>query len=123
MASLNKVTGKLGENLAETFLINKGYQIIDKNVTSHWGELDIVAKKQNTIVFVEVKTRRSETKGKLYESITYYKIKHLKRTIQAYITKNHFTNNKFSLDVITVLLNPDNSAKEIKHYEKVEMGR
>lgn len=55
--------GILGENIAETFLVKRGFKILEKNYLKKWGEIDIVAKKGKTIRFVEVKAVSCEMIG------------------------------------------------------------
>ena len=69
----NKVTGSIGERIATEYLQKKGYHIIECNAYSRWGEIDIVAEKQNIIIFIEVKTRKSLKQGKPYEAVSYQK--------------------------------------------------
>lgn len=117
----NKNIGKIGEEIAASFLKEKGFEIIDRHVTSHWGEIDIIARKsKNKICFIEVKTRVSEKKGKPYEALTFLKLKRLSRAIDYYLLKNHWKNFKLSLDVISIILNDDLSLKKLDYYENLE---
>ena len=54
-------TGEIGENIAVKFLVKQGFSILDRNYTKKWGELDIVAKKDNKLYFIEVKSVSRET--------------------------------------------------------------
>ena len=73
MAMNNKALGKYGEVLAAKFLVDKGYQILEKNYKNKIGEIDLIVRDAGIICFVEVKTRRSLTYGKPYESVHFYK--------------------------------------------------
>lgn len=117
----HKSIGKLGEKIATSYLIKKGFKIIDRHFTSHWGEIDIIAKKEDKISFLEVKTRIGDKMGKPYEAVTFYKIKALKRAIDYYLLKNNLKNYKLSLDLISIILNNDLSLKKIDYYENVEI--
>jgi len=120
----NKVIGALGERYAVEYLVKKHYKIIELNPNSRWGELDIVAEKNNIIYFIEVKTRKDIRHGRPYEGVTRSKIQHLKRTITHYIlTHKTLQNRKFQLDVIGILLDQYNVVSELRHYENLEMGR
>ncbi|MBR2525950.1 YraN family protein, partial [bacterium] len=69
MKSFNKEKGKLGEDLACKFLEQNGYKIIDRNKTfSKFCEIDIIALFKNTLVFVEVKTRKNNKFGSPLEA-------------------------------------------------------
>jgi Holliday junction resolvase-like predicted endonuclease len=54
-------TGEIGENIAAKFLVKQGFSIKDRNYTKKWGEIDIVAEKDNKIYFIEVKSVSRET--------------------------------------------------------------
>ncbi|MFN7161002.1 MAG: YraN family protein [Candidatus Gracilibacteria bacterium] len=87
-----RLVGMNGESLACTFLEKKGYQILDRNFSSRYGELDIIAKKEDEYVFVEVKTR-SQWSAKMVsgeESVTSAKRKRMLQTIQVYFAKKNF---------------------------------
>ncbi len=117
--STNKQTGKLGEDLAAHYLKKNGYTILHRNYATRYGELDIVATKNNKVCFIEVKTRSNLLKGKPHEAVTYRKIQHLKFAAEIYLLKNKIKDCKLSLDSISIILNPDNTALEIKLFENV----
>lgn len=108
--------GKLGENLATTFLIQKGYSIITRNYRHGHGEIDIIAQIHSNIVFVEVKTRTSLEYGTPEEAITKTKQKQIRKVAESFV--NDHVNNEvdYRIDVITVLLQK-NKKPEINHYE------
>ena len=107
-------TGKLGENIAEKYLTKEGHIILDKNW--HFGkeELDIIARKDDIIIFVEVKTRESNAFGEPEEFVTRKKQKHIIRAANAYIEKKNLE-MKVRFDVIAVLL--DKEKHSIHHIE------
>ena len=75
----NKKTGKQGEDLAAEFLIKKDYEILERNYMCAVGEVDIIARKGNELIFIEVKTRRQETYGAPRDSVNEIKTKFKKR--------------------------------------------
>lgn len=119
--SYNKQIGFIGEQYAAKYLQQKGYRILDRNFTSRWGELDIVAKHQSKIIFIEVKTRTDTRRGMPYEGITKSKLHHVLRTVNYYILSKNLQNYKHQLDVIGILLTSNNTVQELKHYENVGM--
>lgn len=119
MTTYRKELGKIGEDIATNHLQSLGYLIIDRNFTTHWGELDIVARKNHTIYFVEVKTKIGDKKGKPYESVTYRKIQNLKRSINLYLLKNDYKKYKLSLIVISIELDESHAVREIKLFDQV----
>ncbi len=66
----NKQIGDLGEQLAADFLIKNGYTVLERNYRTPYGELDIIAKDRDTVVFVEVKTRSTDRFGTGFDAIT-----------------------------------------------------
>jgi len=123
MFSHNKQVGAGGEAFARSYLDKISYTIIDTNVYSRWGELDIVAKKDKKIYFIEVKTRNNMRQGLPYEAVRIPKLFHLMRSIHHYIKTRNLYKYRFQLDVIAIMLNTDQSLKELKHYENVEVDR
>ena len=113
----NRSIGKIGEDTAVEYIENRGYQVIDRNYTSRWGEIDIISEKDGVLVFVEVKTKIGDKYGAPWESVTFFKYQKLKRSIQYYITSNKHSNRKCRIDVCGVLLNPDLTVESVKLYE------
>ncbi len=120
MSHYRKDIGELGEQIGLTYLQDHGFLVIDKNFTTHWGELDLIARKGKTIYFVEVKTKIGDSKGKPYESVTYRKRQNLKRSINLYLLKNDFKTYKLSLSVLSIELHSDKTVKEIIFFESVD---
>lgn len=95
-------TGNYGEELACKFLKKNGYQILERNYRIRGGEIDIVAREKETLVFVEVKTRYSHEYGLPEESITPWKIKALLKTARFYIQKIKWGEKEYRLDFVSV---------------------
>ncbi len=117
-----KELGAIGEQYACEYLVNNGFQITETNAYSRWGELDIIATKNNKIHFVEVKTRSSKSHGEPYEAVSRRKLQHLKRTIQYYILQHKLQNYRFQLDVIAIMVDAYRVATDLRYYENVGMG-
>lgn len=101
----NKQKGDLGENIACKYLLGKGAQILESNYKIKTGEIDIIIKLENEIVFVEVKSRSNIKYGYPSEAISYKKIKKIISTAKYYILKNDLYNVPIRFDVIEVYLN------------------
>ncbi len=109
-------SGKYGEKIALDYLINNGYKIIEKNFRTKYGEIDIIAEKDNFIIFVEVKYRTNPNFGKAEESITKRKLEKI-RKVAGYFLKNFKVKNKrLRIDVIAI--NDFNNVK-LTHYKNV----
>lgn len=118
--SLNKAKGTLGESLASSYLVGKGYEVIDRNSTSRWGEIDIIARRPDgVLVFVEVKCKIGTKYGMPYESVTYGKLKRLSKSIQFYLLKNHISHSKLAIEVVSILLHEDRTIEKIHHFENI----
>lgn len=121
----SKQLGIFGEQIAEDYLKNKGYQILDKNYFSRIstgpkiGEVDIVAKKNDIISFIEVKTLRLVQNEPFSpeEKVDFGKQRKLVKTAESWLMKKKIPlNSKWQIDVITIELNSNKKAK-INHFE------
>lgn len=113
--------GKLGESVACRYLKKKNYKIITTNFKTRSGEIDIICKKNDQLIFIEVKSRISDLKGKPYESITFQKLKHFQKAIYYFLNQYHLFEQKLRVDVISIEFNSDKSIKKIIHFENIEM--
>lgn len=103
----NIATGQKGEELAAQYLIKNGYEILERNRHfSKFSEIDIIAKHKSTLVFVEVKTRKSEILGSPFEAITPTKYSHIKKGLFTYLEENKGKFKKFRIDAIAITLTP-----------------
>jgi len=118
-----KELGAIGEQHACTYLAAHGFQIIQTNAYSRWGELDIIASKNGRIHFIEVKTRSSKSYGAPYEAVSRRKIQHLQRTIQYYILQHKLQNFRFQLDVIAIMVDEYRAVTDLRYYENVDVDR
>jgi len=111
--------GAWGEDVAVTFLKKKGFQILGRNVRpSRHDELDIIAKKGDTLVFVEVKTRHQEDFGRPARAVDKDKRRALNRAAAAYLRTAKFPNLFYRFDVIEVLGQPEGvTTPIIRHLE------
>ena len=102
MLNIRQKFGKFGENLAARHLKKLGYKIICKNYRTKLGEIDIIAKEEDTIVFVEVKSRRTSTFGSPKYSITKKKQQQISKTALYYLKETNQSNVSARFDVVTV---------------------
>ncbi len=107
--------GAKGEDLACEYLIKNGYEIIDRNVHfSRFCEIDIIAKQKDTLVFVEVKTRKSNDFGTPLEAITKTKYNNIKTGVFSYINETPVKHKNFRIDVIGITLQPELKIQHLK---------
>ena len=107
--------GSYGEEIAATYLEKKGYRIIDRNFRGKTGEIDLIACRERTLVFVEVKTRRNLSYGLPCESITEEKKRHIRSTAALYTQKYKLFNVPQRIDVVEILMN--DGRNYVKHIE------
>ncbi len=112
----NQELGRRGEDAAANFLHSRGYEILERNWTCRFGEADIIARDSNTIVFVEVKTRRNVEKGFPGEAVTAAKRDRYERIALAYLEDCvGLTDLSVRFDVISIVVVSVNRAV-IRHH-------
>ncbi len=88
--------------LARKFLSCSGYQIIDTNFRTRCGEIDIIAKHEKTLIFIEVKTRKSGFLESPLAAVTARKRRSISMVAQEYLSRNKLFDNSARFDVIAV---------------------
>ncbi len=112
--------GEIGENISCEFLVKRGYKILDRNYRKKWGEIDIIAKKDKKIYFVEVKTVSRVTNYLPEENVHPWKLKRLGRAIKTYLLeKNVSDETEWQFDVIAVFLDLKTKKAKIRITEDV----
>lgn len=119
--------GVLGEQTATEYLMANGYNIIEKNFHASYGEIDIIASKDNILAFIEVKTRKSHSLLTAREAVSKSKQVKLAKTAAMYMVKSGLVNNhdvKERFDVIEIYLDDEmgESATEINHIKNAFNG-
>jgi len=121
MSERRRALGQQGELLAETFLRQKGYEIIGRNVRTRRGEIDLIAADKDSLVFVEVRTRSSLAFGTAAESITWRKRQKLRELAMDYLQSLPHYVPSFRFDVIAIHVPASSSAAcrqaSIEHIE------
>ena len=113
--------GKLGEDVAERYLRNKGFEILERNYTKKWGEIDIVAKKSKKIHFVEVKTIKDnggEVTVAPEENIHEKKLARIYRAADTYLAERNVDEKiDWQVDAVTILLDPVGKTAKVRYFE------
>lgn len=95
--------GNKGEDIAVKLIKKKGYKIIERNFNvPNIGEIDIIAKDKDYIVFVEVRLRKHTDHGTGAETVDYFKQKKLTRTAQAFLKMQNMTGHDARFDVVSI---------------------
>lgn len=112
----NKQIGKIGEAAAAEYLIKKGYEIVCRNFSTRFGEIDLICRDNDTIVFVEVKAKTGGDFGSPEEMFTRYKKEKVKRMATIYLKGIEVL---CRIDMVAVELTNDGEITVIRHYENV----
>ncbi len=103
MKKHNKSTGDKGEQLAADWLVLHNYEILQRNWRYGRYEIDIIAQKNNTIHFLEVKTRTNTKFGHPEEAVTKTKFEQIKKAANEYLAEN-ITTHQIQFDIISILI-------------------
>lgn len=95
-----KAFGNIGETFATKYLKDKGYEILETNFSNKIGEIDIIAKDKDFIIFVEVKSRNSSKYGFPREAVTLYKQNKIRTVALVYLKSKKLLNSRCRFDVI-----------------------
>ena len=115
-------TGKHGEKLALEFLKRKGYHIHETNFRCREGEIDIVARQKDFLVFVEVRTKSNLAFGTPEESITQHKKMKLVTTALSYIDSHQNLPSLWRIDIVAIEIDPSGKSKRIELIENAISG-
>ena len=120
MKTFKQQFGDLGEQIAEKYLEKNHYKILQRNFQKPWGEIDIIAKKGNDIIFIEVKTKSAgkDNYGLPEEEVNYWKQKKLIRTAETYLIENGLIDDlNYQIDVIAVVLDWKTRKANLRHFK------
>jgi putative endonuclease len=123
----SKDFGVLGEKIAENYLKKKGYKILEKNYSPGFvsgpniGEIDLIAKKQDVVVFVEVKTLQKSGLSEDFSpetKVNYSKQKKIIKTAQSYFLEKRVSlETKWQIDILSIIVDFEKRKAKIKHFE------
>jgi putative endonuclease len=99
-----QILGKYGENVAANFLQDRGYAILERNWRCEIGEIDLIAKHKEFVVFVEVKTRSGHGFGHPFEAITKQKVSRMRQLAAKWVSSHNLPDLSLRLDAISVLV-------------------
>ena len=124
----SKNIGYWGEEIACRYLENKGYKILERNYVKKWegrvkkGEIDIIAKKDDIISFVEVKAARDRVSGGFLpeDRVNFEKQRKLAKLAETWLLKNRIPlDSKWQIDVVSVKINLDSKKAKVRHFENI----
>ena len=118
MEKYKKTFGNLGEDAAVKYLKKKRYIILERNFNVHGGEIDIIAKKGDYVIFVEVKTRSGEEYGSGLEAVNYTKQQRIKKAAQVYLMRLGDVSARFDVVAVNGFMDGKKfKTEEIEHIE------
>ena len=119
MKDKRQLIGKWGEQKAKEFLLKKGYTLIAENWRFRYGELDLIMldQDQETVVFVEVRTKTGSSYGAGYDSLNHRKIQKLRITAKAFLHSNKWWNRSVRFDLISI--DQENEGFKLRHLKNI----
>ncbi|MCX7829994.1 MAG: YraN family protein [Acidobacteria bacterium] len=111
--------GIKGEDIARQFLSKKGYKIVERNFKIKGGEADLIAKFQEKIIIIEVKTRSSEKFGTPQSAVNRKKFKRLLLAGTVYCRKNGLSTKSLQIDVVAIQIK--NGEPSVRHFENINL--
>lgn len=115
MGRTKQYIARLGEKITESFLVSRGFRILEKNYNTPFGEIDLVAERDGFVVFVEVKTRTSSRFGPPLASITSTKKWHILKNCQYYLLSRGLCETPCRIDAVGVVLDDDYVFRKLEH--------
>jgi len=112
-------TGKRGEQIARTFLSQKGFLYITSNFHSRFGEIDLIMQDGLVLVFIEVKTRSDDSLATPQEAVTLWKIQKIIKTAEYFKLLHPKLPEALRIDVVAVTLELSGEVIKIEHIENV----
>ncbi len=117
MSDNKRAIGDIGEEIAVKYLQDKNFTIIKRNYKKNNGEIDIISKDKESVVFIEVKYRQNKKFGSPLEAITQKKLKKILETAELFLLENNMTDSEVRFDAISILKIGD--FLEIEHIENI----
>ena len=126
MPSSKRRFGDAGERIAERYLKEHGYEIVDRNYRKPYGEIDLIVKKNGLLVFVEVKTRDMKHAHNFLpeQSVNRLKIQKIQKMCQTYLFEKHYSQNqKWQIDVMAISIDINSMKAKVRHMENAVWER
>ena len=119
---MHSVIGQIGEDCAATYIRERGWKILGRNVRLHTGELDIVAQEGATIIFVEVKAQKKDYGGflKPEDHLDRRKERKLRAVSREYLIANRYPEHTlWRIDLAAVVVNNESRKAQVRYYQNV----
>ena len=113
--------GQHGERLAEEFLRKQGFTIVERNWRTRWGEVDLIARRGNSLHFVEVKTRGVSSHGEPHEAVNRFKQSQVLGAAKLYVATKRPEQKNYQIDAVSVVLDKISGTAQIKYFENIAL--
>ncbi|MFG1602424.1 YraN family protein [Actinoplanes sp. NPDC049265] len=110
MTKVRRAVGEYGEHVAERYLTAAGLVVLNRNWRCSEGEIDLVLRDGDDVVFCEVKTRRGDTFGRPAEAIRWQKVRRLRRLAACWLAETEVHPHEVRFDVVEVMPQPQGAA-------------
>lgn len=122
MITQKRKLGDIGEEKACIYLVSKGYAILERNYATKLGEIDIIAKNGDVLIFVEVKTMHSGGVMRPEDNLTQEKLGKIQRSAHIYLAMHKIPPyQQWRIDAISILINTHAEQAQIKHIENINI--
>lgn len=118
--------GQLGEEIACTFLMKHGFSILERNYTKKWGEIDIIAEKEEKRYFIEVKSKSvssldfvNDLTNRPEDNMHPWKMKRLRRVVETYLISKRMGHVEWQFDLLVVYLDIEHRKARVKVVENI----
>ncbi|MDD2402562.1 MAG: YraN family protein [Clostridia bacterium] len=106
--------GRIAENFATEYIVERGYRIRERNFRCSFGEIDIIAEENDTLVFVEVRSKQNCNYGLPQETVNWLKQRKLRKLATYYLKRNDCLSEICRFDVIGILFDKQNKIQQIE---------
>ena len=110
--------GELGETIAVTYIVRKGFVVLERNYTRKWGEIDIIARKEGVLYFFEVKATQwdgYQPENNMHQA----KLVRLRRTLQTYLLENGLEDQEWRFGLLAVFLDHQARKARVRIYDNL----
>lgn len=115
MKKNNRALGSTGEHMAQAYLMNQGYTILERNYRCRLGEVDLIANNEGYLAFIEVKLRKSTTYGLPREAVDARKQRQIMKVASWYLSANQITDRYIRFDVVEIFQGEKTTLNLIKN--------
>ena len=115
----NNIVGKIGEDIAAAYLISQGYAIAYRNLRIGRDEIDIIARKEELYICIEIKSRLSTKAGVAEANLTHAKLKRLKRSAMAFSHTYNIPESRIRIEALALDIDFNKKLANIKHFLRI----